>query len=269
MDMESSRSHVLAGGQRRSGLALVALACLAALPGLQSCASYIASREAAYAAEAKAEAEARQRSAEPNGPVGPSQIETSRVRQSIVASARKLLGQAANTQVEVRGRHFMLDCIGTVSAAWWGAGFDLQRDFARHAGNGVQRLYESCRDWGSLSSLKDSRPGDLIFWENTWDRNADGKAGNDGITHAGIVMQVDPDGTVEYLHSSETRGVVLARFNLRHPDSEFGPDGKLWNSPMYLGAAHGRAGNPPHWLSGDLWAAFGEAIATARRLGKS
>jgi len=187
-------------------------------------------------------------------------------RESVVESARTLLGRKPDERVVVRGREFMLDCIGTVSATYWGAGYDLQRDFSKHSGNGVLRLHSSLAAWGALHELRIPRPGDIVFWANTWDRNEDGKLYNDGITHAGIVVQVDEDGTTHYLHASVTRGVVISFFNLMHPDVPKSPEGKIWNSPMYLGSNYGRATNPPHWLSGDLWSAFGDAGKTAEEL---
>ncbi|GAB1481807.1 hypothetical protein MASR2M78_06220 [Treponema sp.] len=190
-------------------------------------------------------------------------------RDSVVISARSLLGQKPNARVTLRGREFLLDCIGTVSAAWWGAGYDIQRDFPEYQGNGTLRLFKSLEDWEALHHTKEPKPGDIIFWENTYDRNEDGIRYNDGITHAGLVVLVEDDGTVHYLHASYSRGVVIAFFNLRHPREPRSPQGKIWNSPMYLGSNYNKTNNPPHWLSGDLWTAFGDAEKTARELGPS
>lgn len=184
------------------------------------------------------------------------------VRGKVVASAQSLLGQKPNAKVVVRGKTFVLDCIGTVSAAWWGAGYDIQRDFGKYADNGVNRLYKSLEAWGALHERPIPAPGDFVIWSNTYDRNEDGVRYNDGITHAGIVVEVDPDGTVHYLHASYSRGVVVAFFNLLHPDVPRSPEGKVWNSPMYLGSNYGLANNPPRWLSGDLWEVFGDAAKT-------
>jgi cell wall-associated NlpC family hydrolase len=177
----------------------------------------------------------------------------------VMAIARSLLGQKPYAKVLVRGRSFTLDCIGTVSAAWWGAGYDIQRDFGKHEGNGVKRLYESLAAWGALPAGRRPAPGDFIFWENTYDRNENGRLYDDGITHAGIVMAVDADSTIQYLHLSYSRGVVLAYCNLDHPDRPFGPGNKVWNSPMFLGSSVGGKNNPPKWLSGELWKAFGKS----------
>jgi len=190
------------------------------------------------------------------------------VRSAVVASARALLGKAPESKVTLRGKQFTLDCTGTISAAWWDAGYDIQKDYSRYQGNGVQRLYRSLEAWGALHDRKIPRPGDIIFWENTYDRNENGDLNDDGLTHAGLVMEVEADGTVHYLHESYSRGVVIAYFNLLHPREPKSPAGKIWNSPMYLGSNYGKSNNPTRWLSGDLWASFGDAERTAENTKK-
>ena len=185
-------------------------------------------------------------------------------RDYLVVHSLELLGQKPNAKVVINGRLFMLDCIGTVSAAYWSAGYDIQKDFAKYDGNGVNRLYKSLLFWAALHKLTIPKPGDIIFWANTYDRNENGILDDDGITHAGIVVKVEDDGTVNYMHESVTRGVVIAYFNLLHPDTPRSPEGKIWNSPMYLGSNYDNKKNPPHWLSGDLWSAFGDAGKTMR-----
>lgn len=186
-------------------------------------------------------------------------------REILVAKATELLGQKADAKITINNRPFTLDCIGTVSAAYWSAGYDIQKDFAKYDGNGVNRLYQSLVFWAALHELKIPKPGDIVFWANTYDRNDNGILDDDGLTHAGIVMKVDDDGTVSYMHESVTRGVVIAYFNLLHPDVPRSPEGKIWNSPMYLGSNYDKKTNPPHWLSGDLWSSFGDAGKTMKK----
>lgn len=188
------------------------------------------------------------------------------VVQKVLATGRSLIGQKPNASVKVNGRAFVLDCIGTISAAWWGAGVDLRKDFARYPGDGVNRLYESLKSWGALSWSRTPSPGDLIVWDHTWDTGNDPNY-PDGHTHAGIVLSVSSDGTVEYLHESVTRGVTVAYMNLYDPSATLTSDGRVVNSPMYLGSGYGRKDNPPQWTSGQLWSAFGDASVVARVMG--
>ena len=41
-------------------------------------------------------------------------------------------------------------------------------------------------------------PGDLVFFDNTWDYNGDGMA-NDPLTHVGIVERQEDDGTIVFI----------------------------------------------------------------------
>jgi hypothetical protein len=89
----------------------------------------------------------------------------------------------------------------------------------------------------------------------------------DGHTHVGLVVSVASDGTVEYVHESTTRGVVLAYMNLYDPATAQTATGRVINSPMYLGSTIGKADNPALWTSGQLWSAYGDGGVVARVLG--
>ncbi len=193
-------------------------------------------------------------------------LPTSNQIEQVLETGRGLVGRGPLSKVQVNGRTFTLDCIGTVSAAWWGAGVDLQRDFGRYRGDGVNRLYESLNAWGALHWFRTPRPGDLIIWDHTWDTGDDPNFAS-GHTHAGLVMSVGADGTIAYLHESVTRGVVIAYINLYDPGTGLAPDGRVLNSPMFLGARFGNPANPPLWTSGQLWSAFGDGSVVTRSLG--
>lgn len=180
-------------------------------------------------------------------------------REAVRVSALSLKGRKHEEKVTVLGRPFTLDCIGTVSAAYWGAGVDITVDFPRYEGNGVARLHQSLRDRKVLLPGREPEVGDTIFWDDTWDRNGDGKFGNDPLTHAGIVVQVDEDGTIHYLHDNYFYGITVERMNLRRPADWKDESGKVINSPLYMASYPGKKGNPPRFLAGDLFKAFGSA----------
>jgi len=179
---------------------------------------------------------------------------------AVVASANTLVGMAPEASVVVNGRSFVLDCIGTVSAIFWGMNIDVRKDFARYYGDGVGRLYQSLQARGALHHDLLPRPGDIIFWSNTWDANADGRLDDDPLTHAGVVMAVDPDGTIHYVHEHVIKGVTVEVMNLQRPGDYYGPQGRIINSAMALNSGISRRDNPPHWTSGDLWESFGDVL---------
>jgi hypothetical protein len=184
----------------------------------------------------------------------------SRDEKAVLASARTLLGRGPESTVEVNGRTFVLDCIGTVSAIFYGMNIDVQKDFRRYNGDGVNRLYQSLKSLDTLHRDLYPRPGDIIFWDNTWDANGDGKLNDDPRTHAGVVMSVDEDGTIHYVHEHIIKGVTIEAMNLLHPRDYYDPQGRIINNALAMNSGISRRNNPPHWTSGDLWDSFGNIL---------
>jgi hypothetical protein len=179
---------------------------------------------------------------------------TSDVQQLLAEGARRVLGRR---HLVVRGRRFPYDCTGAVLAIYWYAGIDLARDFDRYSGNGVMRLYQSLEKQNLLYSTPYPATGDVIFWDNTYDRNGDG-AWNDALTHMGMVLHSRPDGTIHYVHLNRSRGIVIENMNLLEPNlSKKMIRGQLriLNSPIRL-KERGRP-HPPLWLAGQLYRVLG------------
>jgi hypothetical protein len=180
--------------------------------------------------------------------------ETSDIQRLLAEGARRVLGRR---RLVVRGRTFPYDCTGTVLAIYWYAGIDLARDFDRYSGNGVMRLYQSLEKQNLLYSTPYPATGDVIFWDNTYDRNGDG-AWNDALTHMGMVLHSRPDGTIHYVHLNRSRGIVIENMNLLEPNlSKKMIRGQLriLNSPIRL-KERGRP-HPPLWLAGQLYRVLG------------
>jgi hypothetical protein len=184
--------------------------------------------------------------------------------KAVLASANTLLGQPPDARVNVNGRAFTLDCIGTVSAIYYGVNVDLQRDFSRYDGNGVNRLYQSLKALKGLHRDQYPRPGDVIFWDNTWDANGDGNHANDPRTHAGVVIAVDDDGTIHYEHEHIRKGVIVETMNLLHPDDYYDSRGRIINNALAMNSGISRKDNPAHWTSGSLFNAFGDVLRNKR-----
>ncbi len=153
----------------------------------------------------------------------------------------------------VNGQEFPADCTGTVLAAYWGAGLNPVKYFHLYSGNGVKRL----NDMGEAYELNyfDAlpSPGDVIIWDDTYDKDGDGKWG-DPFTHAGIVVSVSENGQITYLHYNYVRGVVLEKMNLFKPDEYTNDAGELVNSPMRM-RSH-RHIKPDAWLASHLVRGF-------------
>ncbi len=172
----------------------------------------------------------------------------------LLEGARWALGRR---ELVVRGRRFNMDCTGAVLAIYYYAGLDLSRNFPRYRGGGVERLYRSLEVAALIYDTLEPVPGDIIFWDNTYDRNNDGRW-NDPLTHVGMVVSVSREGDIEYVHLNYRRGIVIERMNLRRPqvyrDRNLG-GARVVNSPIRM-RVPGRP-HPPRWLASHLYRAFG------------
>ena len=186
--------------------------------------------------------------------VSPTAKGSQEIRQKLAEGGNYVLGKR---ELIIRGKRFNMDCTGAVLAIYYYAGIDLTRDFNKYSGNGVTRLFKSLEAEELLYNTRYPVTGDIIFWDNTYDRNEDGRW-NDTLTHVGMVMNVSPDGDVEYVHLNYRKGIIIENMNLRQPEihqqMEKGQM-KIINSPMRMkqqGKAH-----PENWLSGQLFKIFG------------
>jgi probable lipoprotein NlpC len=166
--------------------------------------------------------------------------EISTVQQDLVESAEWALG---SKRLEVKGRKFNMDCSGVVLAVYYKSGIDLQSYLGRYSGGGVQRLYAFMDDQQLLYQQPHLAPGDMLFWDNTYDKNNDGEK-NDTLTHVGMVVYADNEGNIQYIHHNYRLGIVLAKMNLLDPDN------LEMNSPMR--AKGSEKGHAPLWLSSHL-----------------
>ena len=73
------------------------------------------------------------------------------------------------------------------------------------------------------------------------------------------MLSVDDDGTIHYVHENLYKGVVIEAMNLRRPDDARDESGKLLNSGMAIATMSGGP-RPTHWLSGDVFAKFADAL---------
>ena len=131
----------------------------------------------------------------------------------IVEAAYALDGK---TEVVVGGRRFNSDCSGLIYGLYSAAGIDLQSAVARYKGDGVKRIYQLMDENGLLYYAWVPVPGDLIFWDNTYDKNGDGRE-NDYLTHIGVVVSVEDDGQISYIHYHTGRGIMIEQMNMFQP----------------------------------------------------
>jgi hypothetical protein len=156
---------------------------------------------------------------------------------AVAQSAGKLVGLS---RLKVDGKGFRYDCSGMVSAAYTDAGVTLSGSSAS--------LHARALKNGSFHERKRPEIGDVVFFDNTWDRNGNGKR-DDALTHVAIVESMDEAGTQTLVHLGGS-GIKRIYMNLDHPSEAKNEDGETINS--YL-----RRGSTGERLTGQLWSGFG------------
>ncbi len=157
--------------------------------------------------------------------------------RSVIESATSLLGA---DRIRHRGKSYRSDCSGFVTATYAGTSVELLRPGVRGA-SATEMMFQTLKERGQLRPDSRLRPGDLLFFHNTWDRNKNGLR-DDPFSHVGIVHTVDSDGTTSFFHYASGR-VKRAVMNLRHPQEARNPDsGKTWNSAIRRGRGRVLAG---------------------------
>ena len=99
-------------------------------------------------------------------------------------------------------------------------------------------------------------PGDLVFFNNTWDYNGDGKV-NDPLTHIGIVERQEPNGTVVFI-SRVAGAIERYHMNLGLPHVHKAIDGRILND--YLRRKNVSDPAKTRYLTGELFAQFATRV---------
>ncbi len=157
--------------------------------------------------------------------------------ERVLAAASALLGERTIT---VDGRTFRSDCSGFVTGAFHAIGVDLV-DPGTTGASGTELIYRSMKSSSRLRRDAQLKPGDLLIFHNTWDRNGNGLR-DDRFTHVGLVEVVERDGRARFLHFGSGR-VKRDYIHLGHPDVLRDPEsGREWNSHLRRGAGKTLAG---------------------------
>jgi len=142
----------------------------------------------------------------------PSESISARLARERVASAAA--GVVGKPSVVVDGKTYRADCSGTARGIYAQAGLPLGGTASEPGENDVSILYRFVRENGSLRRAR-PLPGDLVFFDDSYDRNGDGRV-NDPLSHIGVVEKVLDDGTVVFVH--RVSGAILRyRMNLDRP----------------------------------------------------
>ena len=170
---------------------------------------------------------------------------------AVAAAAEGFLG---DRKLSVRGEAYRFDCSGLVEASLAKAGCAFTGSSAD--------LFEKARAAGVLHRRRVPEVGDVAFFDDTYDRNGNGRL-DDPLSHVAVVESVDADGTVHMVHVG-SKGVVRLVMNLRDPSTRADEAGKTLND--YLRAQSKRDPARTRYLAGELWVGFGSFWKGDRRV---
>ena len=166
---------------------------------------------------------------------------------------------AARADLGKRGRGGGIDCSTYVRSAYLAAGIDLYAA-ASPRDNGVRAIHRYVRKHGRLQRARLPVKGDLVFFDNSYDRNGN-RLLDDPLTHVGIVEEVLPDRTVLVLHATN-HGIVREPMNLRRRHVLVDASGQVINAALRRKSAYDGP-RTPHLMS-ELFSGFGTVVGVDR-----
>jgi hypothetical protein len=172
--------------------------------------------------------------------------------EAVIAAARATVGQAST---DPEGRRTPTDCSGYLRRLYIVAGVDLFSE-GQSTDNGVLAIVRWIERHGILHRHKVPAVGDVVFFDNSYDRNGDGRF-NDPFTHAGLVEEILADSTVMIIHATN-HGIVREPMNLFRPHEQTDSAGRSINAPLRRKTSRDPAGMPR--LMSELFAGFGTVL---------
>jgi hypothetical protein len=172
------------------------------------------------------------------------------LRARIATAAASVLGE---DPVVVGGVRYRFDCSGVAAAIYARAGIPLLID---GVAPDTKTLFALARKNGSVRRLH-PLPGDLVFFDDTWDENGNGRI-DDPLSHVGVVERIEDDATVIFVQRVGGR-IIRSRMNLDRPRDRVDERGRPLNH--WLRAAHGAR---PARTTAELFVAFGTLAVTER-----
>lgn len=129
--------------------------------------------------------------------------------RTLGTSVGQRIADAARAYLSAAPAGFRADCSGFVEAVLDRAGVPLRGSTAH--------MWSTFAREGTVHHRRLPRVGDLAFFDDTWDRNRNGRL-DDDLTHLAVVIDVEDDGTIVMAHVSSSKGRTTLRMNLLRPD---------------------------------------------------
>lgn len=169
----------------------------------------------------------------PSRPLPPRPLPDEPLGVAIASSAQWYLSHTT--------KGFRNDCSGFVAASAHRAGVPIQGSTAD--------LWDLARQANAIHHRKLPRVGDLAFFDDTYDRDRNGRW-DDALTHVAVVTAVSADGHLTLAHAGTSKGKSLFRMNLKK-SAIHRRDDVLFNDYLRTPAQ-----DPDAALASRLWRGF-------------
>jgi len=147
--------------------------------------------------------------------------------RTAVPDVGERIARSASYTLKHYPRGFRKDCSGFVEASLSRVGIPLR--------GSTRMLWVAVRDRGWTHHRRVPRPGDLAFFDDTYDRNGNGIR-DDELSHIAIVLGVRPDGTIVLAHAGTSAGRTRFYMNLHRPRDRVDADGARINDALRAGS---------------------------------
>lgn len=178
-------------------------------------------------------------------------FENDDLRTKVATTALNYVGE---TKILYNGKYYDFDCSGFVKFVLLSCGIDIDSKVKIFS-------FSKTIDYYNIFKLNDRlfregivRPGDLVFFDNTYDRN-NNKRFDDKLTHIGMVVGVDRN-TKSILFVDKSRGkkVTLKSINLSWKNvNKIVVDGTVYEVNSYV-----RDDDLGKFLASEVFAGFGD-----------
>lgn len=180
---------------------------------------------------------------------------------NVIRVSRQTVGLKNLPRID--GKYFRNDCIGYVRYVYYKAGVDLDK-VTRSGNNGVANLYLGLDALRFTFKASSARPGDIIFFDNTYDINRNGKW-DDPLSHIGVITAVGRHNTLTFVHYAS--GVVKESvINLDYPETHAfrRKEGGLLVINSYLRRDRGEGFAAKEYVASSFYRCFARINVRAR-----
>lgn len=145
------------------------------------------------------------------------EVSSEEYRTKISRTALKYVG---DTKIMYQGKYYDFDCSGFVRFVILSStGIDIDKSLPFFTTSKTIDYYNFFKSLGAIKKYGSVKPGDLIFFDNTYDRNSNKKL-DDRLTHIGIVIGIDKNtDSIVFADKSKGKPVTLKMINLSKPNT--------------------------------------------------